>query len=79
MVCEGASRGGPGSLAFLMDLTVLRTPAFWAAAIAALLGVLLSQHVIVGESTLASIVGWILTFMGAGGAGHQVASVKPMA
>jgi hypothetical protein len=57
-----------------MNTTVLKTPTFWAATAAALLGVLLSQHVLVDGSTLAAAAGWVLTFIGAGGAGHQVAA-----
>ena len=57
-----------------MDIIVFKSPAFWAASISAFLGVLLSQHVVVDGSAWATAVGWILTFIGAGGAGHQVAS-----
>jgi hypothetical protein len=59
-----------------MNLTVLKTPAFWAAAATALIGVTLSQHVFLEGSTVAGVLGWVMTFIGSGAAGHQVASAK---
>lgn len=58
-----------------MNLTVLKTPAFWAAAVAALIGVSLSQHVFLEGSTVAGVLGWVMTFIGSGVAGHQVAQI----
>lgn len=62
-----------------MNTTVFKTPAFWAATAAALIGVSLSQHVFLEGSTIAGVLGWILTFVGSGAAGHQVASVAAQA
>jgi hypothetical protein len=59
-----------------MNLTVLKTPAFWAAAVAALIGVSLSQHVFLEGSTVAGALGWIMTFIGPGVAGHQIAAAS---
>lgn len=63
---------------FCMNSTVLKTFGFWAALVASVCGVLLSQHVFMDGSTLAAIIGWIMTIGGAAGAGHQVATAKQL-
>ena len=59
-----------------MNTSVLKSLGFWVAAAAALLGVLVSQHVVLDGSLAATVVGWIMTLLGSAGAGHQVATVK---
>lgn len=57
----------------MLNTAVLKSVGFWIAVLGAVLGVALSQHLIVDGSTAGDIVGWLLTVIGAGGAGHQVA------
>ena len=59
-----------------MNTTVLKTFGFWAALAVSICGVLLSQHVVMDGSTLAAVLGWILTFGGSAGAGHQIATTS---
>ncbi len=59
-----------------MNLVVLKTPGFWAASVMAFLGVLLSQQVFSDGSSAAEVLGWIMAFLGVGGAGHQMGSKK---
>ncbi len=54
-----------------MNLSVLKTLGFWIATAVALLGVLVSQHVVVDDSLAATIVGWLMTLLGSASAGHQ--------
>lgn len=62
-----------------MNTTVLKTLGFWVALISAMLGVVLSQHVVTEGSTIADIIGWLLTFGGSVGAGHQIGTNKQLA
>lgn len=61
-----------------MNTSVLKTLGFWVALITSMLGVVLSQHVVLEGSTLSAIIGWLMTFGGAIGTGHQVAAVKAL-
>ena len=61
-----------------MNTTVLKTLGFWVALISAAFGVVLSQHVVTEGSTIADIIGWLLTFGGSVGVGHQAASAKQL-
>lgn len=61
-----------------MNLSVLKSLGFWIALLSAVFGVTLSQNLVVPDSVFAEGIGWILTFLGAGGAGHQVAAVKQL-
>ena len=55
-----------------MNTAVFKTLGFWVALVTSSLGVLLSQHVVMDGSTLAAVIGWIMTFGGSVGAGHQL-------
>lgn len=57
-----------------MNLLVLRTAGFWIAAGSAMVGVMLSQDLIAEGSTVATVFGWILTFLGVGSTGHRLGS-----
>lgn len=59
-----------------MNLSILKSVGFWVAAAAAICGVLVSQHVVVDGSLASDIIGWALTLLGAGGAGHKVATAN---
>lgn len=59
-----------------MNLSVIRNYRFWIAVVAAVLGVSLSQGIIVEGSTLYSVVGWVLTVIGTGFGGAQLAGPK---
>lgn len=59
----------------MLNTAVFKSIGFWIAVATAILGILLSQHVVAAGSTAAAIVGWLLTLLGSGGAGHQIASV----
>lgn len=59
-----------------MDYTKLKNYRLWIAVIGALLGVALSQGVLIEGSTAAQVVGWILSVLGIGGAGAVVAAPK---
>ncbi len=61
---------------FHMNTTILKSPSLWVSVAAAVLGVLLSQHVIADGSVLGVIAGWLLTFAGPAVAGHTVATSK---
>lgn len=56
-----------------MNTSILKSLGFWVATAIALLGVLVSQHVIVDGSTISTVVGWVMTLLGSAGAGHQAA------
>lgn len=58
----------------MLNLAVLKSIGFWVTVVTAILGVLVSQHVVTEGSTLSDIFGWVLTLLGSAGAGHQVAS-----
>lgn len=58
----------------MFNLSVLKTVGFWVAVVTGIVGILLSQHVIADGSTVAQVLGWLLTLLGAGGTGHQIAS-----
>lgn len=58
----------------MINTAALKSIGFWVAVATAILGVLLSQHVVTDGSALQDIIGWALTMLGAGGAGHQVAA-----
>ncbi|HEU5118659.1 MAG TPA: hypothetical protein VFT74_18825 [Isosphaeraceae bacterium] len=58
----------------MLNTAILKTVGFWVAVITAILGVLLSQHVVLDGSTAAAVIGWLMTFGGAGATGHQIAS-----
>jgi len=62
-----------------VNTAVFKTPGFWVALVASLIGIVLSQHVVAEGSTVAAALGWVMTLLGAGAAGHQVASVPPRA
>lgn len=55
----------------MLNKNVLKTFGFWAAVLSAVLGVTVSQHLIVDGSTLSDAVGWLLTLLGSGSAGYQ--------
>lgn len=61
-----------------MNTTILKTLGFWVALISAALGVVLSQHVVTEGSTIADIIGWLLTFGGSVGVGHQAGVAKQL-
>lgn len=52
----------------------LKSPKLYITLAVAILGVLLTQGVIVGGSTAAQVVGWIVAFLGTLGTGHTVGS-----
>ena len=56
-----------------MNTSVLKSLGFWVALVSAALGVVLSQHVVTEGSMIANVIGWLLTFGGSIGAGHQLA------
>lgn len=58
----------------MINTAVLKSGKFWVAILAAVAGVLISQHVVLEGSTISDVIGWALTLLGAGGAGHQVAA-----
>jgi hypothetical protein len=55
-----------------MNTSALKSYKLWIAVATAIAGVLLSQGVFLEGSTVSQIVGWILTFVGAGSTGAQV-------
>ena len=55
-----------------MNLSLLKSYKLWIAVIVSVLGVLMSQGVVVDGSTAAQVIGWILTFVGAGAGGAHV-------
>lgn len=60
-----------------VNTSVLKSVGFWAAVVSTVVGVLVSQHVVVDGSTLSNVFGWLLTIAGTIGgtaAGHVVGS-----
>jgi hypothetical protein len=55
-----------------MNKEPLKTFGFWGAIIVAVLGVLLSQGVVVEGSTVFTIVGWLMSLIGSIGAGFKL-------
>ncbi len=56
-----------------MDLSLLKSPGVWISMITAILGLLVSQGVILSGSTLSMVVGWVVALLGSIG-GHHVAA-----
>jgi hypothetical protein len=63
----------------MLNTGLLKSPTLWVTVVAAILGILLSQGVIVSGSTLAQIAGWVLTLLGSGATGHTIASLNSAA
>ncbi len=57
-----------------MNLTLLKSLKFWIAVLVAIVGVGLTQGVVVEGSTPAVIIGWIMTLLGGAGTGHAAAT-----
>lgn len=55
----------------MLNKNVLKTFGFWAAVLGAVLGVAVTQNLVVEGSTLSDAVGWLLTLLGTGSAGYQ--------
>lgn len=61
-----------------IDISVLKTKGFWVSLVVSVLGVVLSQHLVLEGSTLAAVIGWLLTFGGSMATGHQVAVFRKL-
>lgn len=57
----------------MVNTSALKSIAFWASVIVAILGILVSNGVVVEGTTAAEIVGWVIALLGGAGAGAQVA------
>lgn len=57
-----------------MNLTILKSIKFWVAFVVAVVGLLVSQGVVVDGSTVSNIIGWAMTLLGVGTTGHAVAT-----
>jgi hypothetical protein len=62
-----------------MNLSLLKSYKLWIATAVAIIGVLVSQGVIVDGSTASQVIGWIVALLGGATAGHAVATHDPEA
>lgn len=58
-----------------MNLSVLKTAAFWVTAIPVIAGLLISSGLVLDGSAVDQVIGWILAIAGAFG-GHKIAAPK---
>lgn len=56
-----------------MNLSVLKTTAFWLTAIPVIAGLMLSSNLVLSGSSADHLIGWILSLAGVLG-GHQIAA-----
>ena len=59
-----------------MNLSVLKTPGAWISILSALLGLLVTNGVVLSGSTVDTVVGWVLA-LGGTLTGHVIASAAP--
>ena len=57
-----------------MNVAILKSLKFWIAVVIAVLGVLVSQGVVLDGSLAEQVIGWIAQILGTAGAGHAVAT-----
>jgi hypothetical protein len=62
-----------------INVNVLKSAGFWVTVIGAILGLLVSQGVVLSGTTLDQVIGYVVTLLGAYGGHSMVTSALPKA